>query len=172
MFNLKIEVPPTAFVYDKTQLRRVLRAAGAEVAAVARAMIRRSAGAGRTYRKPGGGSYRASAPGQAPVSRTGALAKSLKLRPFKNGDGIAIRDSQFYATILESGFTGGGRSGGKLSSITKARRSGKKQRRMSAARAMKPRPFLTAALSQRAEGIEQRLKRAVIEGGKFERLKA
>ena len=39
---------------------------------------------GRTYRKPSGGSYTASAPGEPPAWRTGTLARSW--RPLPNGN--------------------------------------------------------------------------------------
>ncbi|HVB67974.1 MAG TPA: hypothetical protein VNE67_08985 [Acetobacteraceae bacterium] len=181
MITLKIDVPAYELVYEKAHLRRVLRSAGAEVAAVAKQMILRSAGSGRQYRGSGGGkSYRgyrkgpyiASAPGQAPVSVTGTLARSLVVRPFRSGEGVAIRDLMFYATILEGGFAAGGRSAGKSSSMRKARAAGSRQRRLSATRSMQPRPFLTAALAAREKSIGERVKAAVLEGIKFQRLKA
>jgi hypothetical protein len=150
--------------YGKKRLKALMRRAGAEVAAVARALIRRSAGGGREYRGSGGGRYRggykpghytASAPGQSPVSVTGTLARSIKVRPFRSGEGVAVRDAAFYALFLEKGARGGGRKGSK---------AGRE-------RVLLPRPFLTAALEQREASIAQRIKDSIVNDIEFKRVK-
>lgn len=165
--NLKITVPSYAFVVDKMLLRKALRSAGAEVAAVFRAMIRRSQGSGALYSKPGGGTYRASSPGEAPVSRTGALANSIKVSPTRNRDGIIIRDTAFYSLFLAAGAKGGSGSG-------KAGVKGKRNKRgaVSSSRVLLPRLSLDDALQQRETSIAERVQAAVVDGIKFTRIKA
>lgn len=165
--KLQITVPSYAFVVDKMLLRKALRSAGAEVAAVARSLIKRSQGSGALYSKPGGGTYRASSPGEAPVSRTGALANSIKVKPTRSGDGVTIRDAAFYALFLEAGAKGGTGSG-------KAGVKGKRNKRgqVAGARVLLPRPFLSMALDRRETSIAERVQAAVVGGIKFTRIKA
>jgi hypothetical protein len=97
MALLKITVPPGwTIVAGKQQLRNVMAAAGNEVAATARAMIR------------AGSRRRASQPGEPPRSVSGKLARSIRARPWKDGDGVTIRASAFYALFLSLGAKGGG----------------------------------------------------------------
>jgi Bacteriophage HK97-gp10, putative tail-component len=165
--RLRIDVPSYAFTVDKKELRRALRGAGNEVAAVARSLIKRSQGSGRIYYKPGGGRYQASAAGQAPVSRTGNLATSIKVRPGRRGDSVSVRDSAFYALILQAGAKGGSGSGKKG---VKGKRN--KRGKVSSQRTLEPRPFLTTALTQREDSIAARVRAAVVDGVKFQRIKA
>jgi len=165
--KLQITVPAYAFTVDKTMLRKTLRAAGAEVGAVARALIRRSQGGGTTYSKPGGGRYQASTPGQPPVNRTGALATSIKVKAGRGGDSVSIRDTQFYALFLENGAKGGQGSGKKG---VKGKRN--KRGAVSSGRVLEPRPFLSTALAQRESSIGDRVRSAVVDGIKFQRVKA
>ena len=63
---------------------------------------------GRVYRKPSGGTYRASAPGEPPALRTGTLRRSW--RPLYIGDerqNPAIESSVPYADYMEDGTPGG-----------------------------------------------------------------
>lgn len=173
--SLAIQVPQVALTYDKGALRKVLRAAGAEVAAVTRSMLKNSVGTGRTYYGPGGsmkyrsgggqhGKYQASAAGQPPVKVTGTLAKSLKVVPFKSGDGVAVRENIFYALFLAAGAKGGGRRGS----------GGKKvrgKRGIGQSRVLDPRPSLSAALADREASIASRVQDAVRQGLKFVRVK-
>lgn len=170
MISLKLEVPAAELVYDKSELRKILRAVGNELAAVTRALIRGAAGSGRTYTR-GGRKYQASAPGQPPVSVTGALAASIGVTMSRSGESVTIGERIYYATPLQVGFTGGGRSGGKLSSVTKALASGRAQQRLSASRTVAPRPSLTLALDQRAGSIQARVEAAVQSGMRFQKLK-
>ena len=165
--RLTITVPSYAFTVDKALLRKTLRSAGAEVGAVARALIRRSQGTGATYSKPGGGRYQASSPGQPPASRTGALASNISVRPSKTGESVRVRDAQFYALFLETGAKGG-RGSGKFG--VKGKRN--KRGALSSARVLEPRPFLSVALAQREDSIADRVRAAVMDGVKFQRIKA
>ena len=175
VISLRLQLPSYAFEFQKAHLRRVLRAAGNEVAALARANIRRSAGGGRLYRGSGGSKYRpykpghytASGPGEAPVSVTGVLAGSIRVRPFRDGDGVAIRDTAFYSLFLEAGAQGGAGSG-------KAGVKGKRNKRGGKAgtRVLAPRPFLTAALDARYASLGARVQAAVLADVAFKKLKA
>ena len=63
---------------------------------------------GRVYRKPSGGTYRASAPGEPPALRTGTLRRSW--RPIQSGEhglDAAIESSVPYADYMENGTPGG-----------------------------------------------------------------
>ncbi|WP_424139896.1 HK97 gp10 family phage protein [Roseomonas chloroacetimidivorans] len=160
MIRLQVSAPSYQFVYSKKNLRKTLRQAGNEVAKAARALIRSSAGTGRTYYGTGGSSqyrggyksmrYQASAPGEAPVNVTGTLARSIKVRPFKSGEGVAVRDTAFYALFLQAGASGGGRMV----------RGGKRVRGKAGAatgRDLQPRQFLTKALDQVESGLRGRI---------------
>jgi len=97
MALLQITVPPGWTVTaGKKQLRAVMGAAGNEVAAKARAMIRAG-----TRKGP-------SKPGEPPHSVSGKLARSIRSRPWKDGEGVTIRASEFYALFLSLGAKGGG----------------------------------------------------------------
>jgi hypothetical protein len=166
--KFEINVPQYALTLDKTLLRKTLRAAGAEVAAVARTAIRRSRGTGAIYSKPGGGTYQASAPGEAPVSRTGALARSFKVRA-AGPNAVTVKAAIFYAGFLETGAKGGQGSG-------KAGVKGKRNKRgrnasVSSGRVLASRPFLATALANREASIADRVRAAVIDGVKFQRVK-
>lgn len=180
MVRLEIEMKAGALEFDKRALKKSLRAAGREIAAVAKALILRSQGTGRTYYRKGGGKYRASAPGQAPVSRTGKLASDFVVRPFRDGEGVAIRNTAFYSLFLEKGAHGGGgdtrpsnltrSSKQRFTRIGRMRRM--KKSAISGIRELKPRPDLMAALEQRADSIRDRLRAAVLDGVKFQRVRA
>ena len=63
---------------------------------------------GRTYRKPGGGSYTASAPGEPPAVRSGNLRRNW--RPVQYGanhQNPAIESNVFYAGYMDNGTPGG-----------------------------------------------------------------
>ncbi|MFC0407921.1 hypothetical protein [Roseomonas elaeocarpi] len=162
--RLVIIAPSYQFTYGKKNLRKVMRAAGAEVAQTARTLIRSSPASGRTYRGIGGsaqyrggykaGAYQASAPGEAPANVTGTLLRSIKVRPFKSGQGVAIRDAAFYALFLQAGATGGGRKA----------QDGKRVRGKAGTdtgRSLEPRPFLTAALEQRRASLGERIENSL-----------
>jgi hypothetical protein len=97
MAALNIRVPPGwTITAGKKQVRAVMSAAGSEVAAKARAMIRAGSRKGP------------SKPGEPPHSVSGKLARSIRSRPWKDGEGVTIRASEFYALFLSLGAKGGG----------------------------------------------------------------
>lgn len=170
MVNLRVTVPAVALVYDKKILKQTLRVAGQEVAAATKRLIRSNAGGGRIYYGSGGssaayrggyksGRYTASSPGQAPVSVTGTLLKSIKVRPFKSGEGVAILEGVFYALFLSAGARGGIGSG---KAGVKGRRN--KKRLIFGTRVLLPRPSLETALKQRQAGLESRIVTAATAG--------
>lgn len=169
-FRLKVEVQGAGVVtFDKKTLRAALRQAGNEVAGLARSMVRQSSGGGRFYsvRRHGAlhGHY-ASAPGQPPASLSGALAASIRVKPFRNGDGVSVRDAQFYAKFLEAGAHGGGP--GRRNKVS--RRGGQRTIHPSGQRVLAPRPFLSAALDRLRSSIDARLKAAVLKGVEFKKV--
>lgn len=165
---MKAEIKLTSagiMLYEKQNLKRLMRQVGAEIAAVTRAMIRRSQGGGRTYYLHGA-RYQASAPGNPPGNRTGALIRGVVVRPFRSGEGVAIRDRMFYALFLEVGAKGGG--GRRKGGGSTRNRKGKPQ----TSRVLAPRPFLSLALESRRASIDARVKAAVLQGIAFKRQRA
>ncbi|HWX48128.1 MAG TPA: HK97 gp10 family phage protein [Roseomonas sp.] len=172
---IRVSAPSHKFTFDKKALRKTMRAAGAEVAKAARAQLRSSTGSGRVYYGSGGssayrggyksGRYQASAPGQAPVRVTGTLARSIKVRPFKSGEGVAIRSTAFYALFLEAGATGGGRK------ATRGKRMIRKQQ-VTTGRVLEPRQFLTVALDERRDGLRKRIEASVRQDIGFAKVKS
>lgn len=108
LFN--IDVPPGwTVVAGKQQIRAVMLAAGNEVAAKARAMIH-------------SGSRKApSKPGEPPHGVSGKLARSLRARLWKDGEGVTVRASEFYALFLSLGAKGGGGDTSKPGNLVMAR---------------------------------------------------
>src|SRR6185312_14715774 len=97
MALLNIDVPAGwTVVAGKAQVRKVIGAAGNEVAARARAIIR------------SGDRKHASQAGEPPHSVSGKLARSIRSRTRKDGEGATIRASEFYALFLSLGARGGG----------------------------------------------------------------
>ena len=184
MIRLEVKMEGFWLEFDKKHLRSVMRAAGGEIAAAARRMIRRSSGSGRFYNYKGhrGARYQASAPGQPPVDISGALPNRSRCARSR-----AARASRSATRILRA--------------IPRVRRQGRRrqharpqqhparrrdrldggrllrgQNRMKAGaisktRVLAPRPFLTAALDQRRASITARIEAAIIEGVKFQRAK-
>lgn len=177
LFRLGVVVEPrgAVLVFEKKKLRATMRRAGSEVLAVARKKLRGSP-SGRIYYGIGGSAakyrggprkmrYQASAPGEAPAAPTGTLERSLKVLPFKSGEGVAIRARVFYALFLENGAKGGGRM----------RRGGVRVRGkagIGTARVLDARPFLTTALDERQNSIAARIRAAVVDDIAFKREKA
>ena len=72
-------------------------------------------GSGRVYKKPGGGTYRASAPGEVPARRTGALRQQWTGNVEVNGSGSGfvsitarlVSNVGKYAEYMEYGTPGG-----------------------------------------------------------------
>jgi uncharacterized protein (AIM24 family) len=181
MIGLKVQVQAGALTYDKRKLKAVMRAAGAEVAAVARKLIRSSAGGGRLYYGTGGAQYRggyrklryqASGAGSAPVRVTGTLLGSIKAYPYPSGEGVAIRDTKFYALFLEGGAKGG--VGSRKKDVKGKRNTYQRKKLLAVAgvRVLAPRPFLSTALESREASLGARIG-ASIEGDlKFVRVRA
>jgi hypothetical protein len=179
--RIQIALHPGALAYDKKKLRAVFRAAGSEVAGVARRLMRQSQGGGRVYWPKKGVRHQASAPGQPPTRLSGTLASSVKVFPFKNLEGVAVRDMAFYANFLEAGAKGGGgnaRGANMLLAGEIGRRGrilrGKNRMKTSAIaqnRVLLPRPYLSTALAQRADSIGERIKQSILEDIKFVRQK-
>ena len=173
MVRLEVLVPAGwSLVAGKKELRATLRKAGAEVAARARALIRA---------KAAGGKVRASVPGEPPVSRTGVLARSFKVRPWRNGEGVTVRDAVYYALFLEAGSQGGGgasRGAGNILFAGERNARGRVLRRhnrlkrtaVSITRMQAPRPFLTRALDEVAsQSLGERVVGALVAGIEFKR---
>ena len=167
-FTIDIATPDSLWQFDKRKLRAVMRQAGAEVSNTAKALMRASGG-GRTYYGSGGSAYRpyqsgrrtASKPGTAPAVATRMLMRSLKIYPFKSGEGAAIRATAFYGLFLESGAQGTSRIGShKKGHYTRV-----------GVRVVEPRPFLSAALAIRAGSLDTRIKAAVEDGIAFKKIK-
>lgn len=170
--KIEIELTEATLVYDKTRLKGILRSAGNEIAALTRSLLRHSRGTGKAG---------ASKPGQPPAMLSGNLANNIKVKMFRNGEGVSVRDYARYAAALEAGAQGGGGST-KPANIRAAGtraygRYGKilGQNRMinvNKTRVLLPRPYLSTILDQQASSIEQRIKDAVTFGLKFQRQKA
>jgi hypothetical protein len=174
VIRLNVTVQGGRLELDKKLLRQTMRAAGTEVAAVARGLIRGSAGGGRLYR-----GHRASAPGQPPASQSGQLASSIRVKVYKSGEGVTIRDTAQsrggsgapYALFLEAGAYGGRHRRPdhrkQTAAMRKARAIARGETRM-----MEPRPFLSTALDMREASIAQRVAASINQGMKFVRQKA
>lgn len=159
-------------VYEKKTLKKVMRQAGSEVAAVARSLIERGSGSGRVYIRKGR-RYQASRPGAAPVKLSGNLRRGIKVSVFKSGEGVAVRDKEFYARFLEAGAKGGGK--GKASRNKLGLRGlltlSRSRTVTTTSRILLPRPFLTKALDMRRDSIAQRIRDAVERDVQFVRIK-
>lgn len=160
--RLTIDVRPRSaiVVLDKKRLRQIMRRAGAEVAASARRMLRRSAGGGRFYHTAMG-RHQASAPGEAPASLTGQLARSIRVRVSRSALSVEIKATMYYALFLEHGAQGGGGR----------RKNRNKRGKPSTRRVLQPRPFLTTALAAAQNSLAERIKAAILQDIEFRRLK-
>lgn len=174
---LKITVPPGyTIVAGKQQLRKVLRAAGNEVAAKARSLIRQGAATKKRQAK------RASVAGSPPVGRTGNLARNIKVSIRRDGESVSIKDTARsvggsgapYALFLEKGAVGGIGSGKK--GLKGQRNARKRVGRTSVLvavtgkRVLAPHPFMYPALEQVVSGgLTDRVRDAVVSGMTFRR---
>jgi hypothetical protein len=169
--RLEIEISQTGrLVYGKVRLKKLMRQAGGEIAALARALIRGAQGGGRSYYGPQG-KHVASAPGEPPVSVTGKLAGSIKMRPFKSGEGVAVRETAFYALFLAAGAKGGVGSGRVGVRGQRNKRNRRGEIFAVGRRVLLPRPSLTAALEQREISLAARVQAAVLDDIEFRRIK-
>lgn len=87
-------------VEDKSKIRRFLKQVGEE-SEKAFKKGNRSSKSGIVYSRPGGSSYRASAPGEYPAMPTGRLDSSIKY--VVRGNRMDIGTSVFYAKFLREG---------------------------------------------------------------------
>lgn len=142
-----------------------MRAAGNEVKRRTQTLIGQTTGSGRVYR---GGRYRASAPGDPPVMLTGRLRGSLTVYPYKNGEGFAVRERQFYSVFLEGGAKGGGNPG---KNVGRGPRRRERVRRRYTRRVLAPRPHLDRVMAEAAPEIDRRIKKALDEGLKWRQTK-
>lgn len=149
--TLEIVIEPHAFYQDKKMFRLSLRQAGQKVAATARQLVRSGSRSGLKY-----GPRAASAPGEPPASRTGQLARSIKVKVGRSGESVSVRDTAFYALFLEGGAKGGGKEGTR-----------NKKGRAATRRVLEPRPFLSTALRQDEADISVRLYDALANGISF-----
>jgi hypothetical protein len=137
--------------FDKRELRKTMRGVGNEVAAVAKRLIRSSAGG----------------PGQPPKNRTGDLIRGIKVSTSRDGMSVKISDVAasatgfLYATAVEAGHRVGGRVG--------AHHKGKYQYVGIGVTA--PHPFLSIARDQRIGSLADRVRNAVVAGVAFKRIK-
>jgi hypothetical protein len=156
---------------DKRGLKSLMRGAGTEIAAKTRRLISASGGSGRYYAGGGGSAYRgsyraegyyASAPGEPPVRVTGTLRGSLRVYPYPNGNGFAVRERAFYALFLEAGAHGGGNPfGGKGGARAGARRRRHRARGRYDARILQPRPSLDRVMAEEAPELDRRVRAAL-----------
>jgi hypothetical protein len=174
MPGLVITVKAGRLELDKTQVRKVLRAAGNEIASVAKKLASKADGGGRMYAVKGSsgrGHYRASAPGQPPVRVSGQMIGTLKVRLSKDRETVVVRDG-FPAKFLEGGAKGGGFQTGKYRINGKRKGKHRSGNRAPGGRVLLPRPFISVALEMRASSIEKRIAAAINDGLKFQRQKA
>lgn len=183
MIRLQVTVGAGKLMLEKTRRKAILRAAGREVVSVAKRLASHG-GSGRVYYGPGGsaaryrggyspGRYQASAPGQPPARITGTLTRSFTVWPDRDGEKVTIKDTAFYARFLEAGARGGKPSGRKG---VRGKRNLRNRRgelvRVIGQRELATRPFLTAALDQRASSLGERIQTAFVQDIKFVRQKA
>jgi hypothetical protein len=163
---------------DNRELKNLMRSAAGTVRTQARRLLARSAGGGRFYAGGGGGAYRggyragryrASAPGAAPVSVSGTLAASLAARPYKSGQGFAVRARAFYGLFLEAGARGGGNPHGRTRHHERTRP--RRRRRGYGSRVLLPRPFLSRVMDEQAPDLNRRVSLALRAGIKWKATK-
>lgn len=85
---------------DKSRIKRFLERAATESERAFRKGLR-GRHSGRIYRLSGGRMHRASAPGEYPANRSGALEKSIRTRV--GATQMVIGTGVFYARFLRSG---------------------------------------------------------------------
>ena len=162
--DLKVSVTSWGtVVLDKRQIRNLLRSAANDVRSKTARLIASSHGSGRLYRA----GYRASAPGQPPIHKSGALQDSLKTYVFDDGAGFAVRARQFYSLFLEAGAKGGGNFGNRRGGA----RPHNRRQPAGGSRVLEPRPFLDRVMAEQAASLDERLGKALREGLKWRQTK-
>jgi hypothetical protein len=145
MALINYTVPSYSLVYDRKLLRTTLRQAGAEIARIDRALLKR-AGTGRKH-----GNHRASAPGMPSSAASGVLARSIKVKVSRSGESVRVIESLFYALFLEAGARGGGRQR-KGGGSSRTKRGAVQTKRVLA-----PRPSLSIAFKQVEGTLQSRI---------------
>jgi hypothetical protein len=163
---------------DKRELKNLMRSAGNDVKTKTARLISKTSGSGRTYPGGGGsayrgayrpGAYRASAPGDPPVTVSGSLRQSLKVIPYASGEGFAVRERQYYSLFLEAGARGGGNFGRGRAQ----RMRGQRHRRgpANSVRVLQPRPHLDRVMQQEEPNLQRRVRQALDEGLRWKETK-
>jgi hypothetical protein len=158
-------------VLDKREVNNLMRSAGNDVRNKTQRLINQSDGGGRSYFTPSGTRYRASAPGSAPVRRSGALRTSLKTYVLKQTTGFAVRAREFYALFLEAGAKGGGNPGRRAARLNPRTGRAKRARGTFTKRVLEPRPFLDRVMAQEGPNIERRVRAALTQALKWKQTK-
>jgi len=164
--DLKIAVTSWGDIeLDTREMKKLMRAAGNEVKSKTQRLINKTDGGGRLthYRGARTGTYRASLPGDPPVRASGALRSSLRVYPFRSGEGFAVRAREFYALFLEAGARGGGNPfGGRPAAAAgwRARQRRHHARGRYTQRVLEARPFLDRVMDAEAPEIERRMRLA------------
>lgn len=162
MINLKIAIRNWGEVHlDKGELKKLMRSAGNDIATKTRRLISRQEGGGRAY-SIAGKRYTASAPGEPPVSVTGKLKGSLKTYVYRDGDGFAVRERQYYSLFLEAGARGGG-PGSRLKRNAQARRHARAIA-PTGTRILEPRPHLDVVMKEQERQLQSRIRTAFDKG--------
>lgn len=158
-FKVVIAQKDALFLFDKKVLKKTMRQAGQEVAAVAKRLIRSSTG------QPGG----------PPKSVTGQLIRSIKVRPSRSGLSVRVLDDATdpkgrpYAVFLEAGTQQRTKPAGRVKRVHR-KRTGPLTPKPGFTTVM-PRPFLSLALDQRSQSLAKRIGDAVQAGVAFKRIK-
>jgi len=158
---------------DTRQLKALMRSAAGDIKTKTARLINQTTGSGRTYRGGGGsayrgayrpGAYRASAPGDPPVTVSGTLRQSLKAYVYPSGEGFAVRERAFYALFLEAGARGGGNAG---AGRRRAQARRHRARSVYTARVLAPRPLLDRVMQQEEPNLQRRVRQALSQGLKW-----
>lgn len=172
MSDLKLTVTSWGVVMlDKREVNNLMRSAGNDVRSKTMRLINRTDGGGRPYTAPNGTHYRASAPGGAPVRRTGTLRGSLKTYVLKTKTGFAVRAREFYSLFLEAGAKGGGNPGTRGAKLNPRTGRAKRARGIYKRRVLEPRPFLDRVMQQEEPNIERRVRAALTQALKWKQTK-
>ena len=162
-FKIVCSDPNALLRFDKKNLKKIMRQAGAEVSNFAKAAIRGSGG-GRRY-----GAHIASIAGNAPASETGNLIRSVKSNSSKSGLGVSVSAKAPYAVFLEAGVQY------QTSSENRPVRKHIKRRYavkpVAGMTTIMPRPFISAALDSRKDSLRARIVAAVDQGIAFTKVK-
>lgn len=94
----------------KDRVNGILKICGELVATEARRAVQKSPRGGQIYKRPGGKTHKASAPGESPATDTGALVRSITVEPQPERYSVIIKCAPTiapYAKALEYGTSDG-----------------------------------------------------------------